>query len=225
MRKYQIFVNRNVMMMGVLFILLGCQQPMLDSGETKLKKLSEYHLNDFHFSKNVRYLEIIQHGRTPIAVARYGTNGNILKPVKIETFTSKKRVKYDSSYWKQVSKKLRGASYGMMVAPFYSVRYVNADGEEFMLSNISELKSLLGEIDTPAELQMWLFLSAKVRGYSYEKSNSFYNVKWYYHRINDTGMCTHYSHKGRVNFQGKIVKTWDSKSKLCSESQRKEIWE
>ena len=207
MMNYQIYFIRSLIVMGTLFIFSGCQQPILDSGETKFKKLSEYHLNDFGLGKSIRYLEILRHGATPSIVAKYGTKGDSTIDASVNNYTNK-RIRKTS--WDQLIKKLHAYSYGMMFGGFYTVRYIDSREESFSITQISELKHFLGPIDTPAKLQMWFYLSGTKLGYSYKKEHDFYNVRWDYQLINDTGMCTQYRYRGIVNTQGKVIKRFDS---------------
>ena len=61
MRNYKNYLNGGLLLAVSLFVFSGCHQPILDSGETKFKKSSEYHLSDFNFAKQVRYLEVIEY--------------------------------------------------------------------------------------------------------------------------------------------------------------------
>ncbi|BAF72975.1 hypothetical protein [Sulfurovum sp. NBC37-1] len=207
MRNYQNILHRSLLVFMSLFIFLGCQQPMLDSGETKFKKLSEYHLSDFGLGKNVRYFEIVRHGSTPVIVIKYGTKGDITIDAAINNY-SNKRIRKTS--WDKLMKKLHAYSYGMMFGGFYTVRYIDSRGESFAITQISELKHFLGLIDTPAKLQMWFYLSGTKLGYSYKKEHDFYIVRWDYQLINDTGMCTKYRYRGIVDIHGKVIKRFDS---------------
>jgi len=193
---------------------------MLDSGEVRFKKLSEYHLSDFDLGTNIRYFEIIENEKPSVIIARYGVEGEIEKHFSV--YKPKKMKKYS---WKFFSQQLRSVTYGMMVSySSFRIRYVNEKGEEYIITKIYELKTFFDQIDTPAKLQAWLMMSGEEMGYSYRKSFENFIVRWDFGRINDTGMCTHYSYQGVVDKDGKIVKRFNTKdSELCSDSQRNRV--
>jgi len=193
----------------VAIIISSCQEPMLESREVKFKKLNEYHLDDFKLNREIRYFEIIRNGYTSVVVARYGTSSP-------DNHTAKKYPLKRSSL--TLMQRLHSAAYGMRIPPFYTVRYIDTNGHEGMILEPKELKSFLGEIDTPVELQVWLSLTGTQPAYSYQREkNGMYKVRWDFSLINDTGMCTHYRYKGLVNNHGKITTIMErEKPKLCS---------
>lgn len=205
------------------FIFTGCQQPILNSGEMKFKKLSEYHLSDFNLGKNVRYFEIAKNGKQPVVIARYGIRGEINRHTVSNSVRNNKKTRNISR--KTLSRNLQSTRYGMMVPNFFTLKYVNDNGEIFIITKISELKSFLGAIDTPAKLQLRLLTSGEPGGYSYKKSNGNFIVRWNFNRINDTGMCTHFSYQGVVDKNGQKIKTFNAKEPiLCSRSEGTKFW-
>ena len=203
-----------IIISAVAMMISSCQEPILERSEVKFKKLNEYHLDDFKLNREIRYFEIIRNGPTSAVVARYGTSSP-------DNHAAKKYPLKRSSL--TLMQRLHGAAYGMMMPPFYTVRYIETNGHEGMILEPKELKSFLGEIDTPAELQVWLSLTGTQPAYSYQKEkNGMYKVRWDFSLINDTGMCTHYRYKGLVNNHGKITTIIDrEKPKLCSGSLKK----
>ena len=198
-----------------VMLFSACQEPMLERGEVKFKKLDAYRLDDFKLTKNIHYFEIIRNGPTSVVIARYGNESK-------HNFGKKQPGKRSQlKLWQR----LHGSSYDIMIPPIYTVRYIDADGHEGVIVTPGKLRSFLGEIDTPAELQLWLSLTgAQPPGYSYKKEKGMYKVRWNFSLINDTGMCVNYDYKARVDSQGSIIKIWDrEKPKLCSESQRKGV--
>ena len=144
----------------VAIIISSCQEPMLESREVKFKKLNEYHLDDFKLNREIRYFEIIRNGHTSAVTARYGTSAP-------DNHSAKKYPLKRSSL--TLMQRLHGAAYGMMTPPFYTVKYIDTNGHEGMILEPKKLKSFLGEIDTPAELQVWLSLTGTQPAYSYQK--------------------------------------------------------
>jgi len=200
----------------------SCQEPRLDSGEVKFKKLDAYCLDDFKLTKNIRYFEMTRNGPTSVVIARYGTK----KENSASSSIDKKPLEKNTSKTSHLTRmqRLHGPAYGMMIPPSYTVRYIDADGHDGIIVTPGKLRSFLGEIDTPAEVQVWLTLTGTQMGYSYKKEKGMYGVRWNFSLINDTGMCVHYAYKGMLDSQGSIIKIWDrEKPKLCSESQRKGV--
>ena len=201
----------------------SCQEPMLDSGEIKFKKLDTYRFDDFKLTKKIRYFEIIKNGPASVAIARYGTK----KDNSISSSIDRKTIEKNTSKISHMTlmQRLHGPAYSMMIPPIYTVRYIDAAGHEGIIVKPEKLRSFLGEIDTPAELQLWLSLTGvQPPGYSYKKEKGMYRVRWNFSLLNDTGMCVNYAYKARVDSQGRIMKIRDRKKpKLCSESQRKGV--
>jgi len=214
------------------FIFSGCQEPTLDSGETKFKKLSAYNLSDFNFAKHVQYLEIIEYTsnlrqqsrqvkkfakkvdkRFPVVSKQYYHKGKnslsqtqkrSLQMLRHEMFIGSDHLAGDSNY-------------GMMRAFVDSriVQYIDGDGKSHIISTKKELKAVLGKINTPAEVQLWLLLSGDVAGYSYEKVNDDYRVRWNYIQFTDmAGLCYHYTFFRVLDEKGSMGKTFNFKTDL-----------
>ena len=205
--------NKSMIAIGISLLLIGCQQPMLDNGETKLKHpseytVSEYDLSDFNFAKQVQYFEVIEYvshpsyqsrqvkkfakkvdRRFPVAIHKYYPKGKnslsetqkrSLQMLKHEMFIGVDHLGRDCS--------------SSMMASFCTriVQYIDESGKSHIVSTKKELKAVLGRIDTPAEVQLWLTLSGSRPAYSCKKADDAYRVRWNYIQYTDmAGLCYH----------------------------------
>ncbi len=170
-----------------VFIFTGCQEATLDKGEVKLKTLSAYSLSDFNFAKNVKYFEVVQYYPDHYKVSSsvlllYGEKGS----QKIKNVTSKNigRKRYLTMYVKPIHDPSAPASVMGCVAgpliPKVRIRYIDRNGKVGTIRDRTELKSFLGKIDTPAEIQLFHSLSGKHEAYSYQKTGESYRLRLNY---------------------------------------------
>ncbi len=163
MRNYQNYLNEGLLLAASLFVFSGCQQPVQSSGKIeKFKSLSEYSLNDFRLAKDVRYFSV-----------NVLFSGNVYH--------------YDSQNYKQLSsavkrdledaKKDNRSHFRLYIPPnacligipAATISYVDSDSKVHMVTNKKALKVFLGNIDTPAEVKVWLMLNGKREVENYKK--------------------------------------------------------
>jgi len=163
MMNYQIYLRRSVTVMGMLLMFLGCQQPDQSSGKMeKFKSLNEYRLSDFRLAKDVKYFSI--HLGFSGITYRYDsqTYQQLTSEQKHALEVAKKGVKsYFNLYIPPV-----GALIGRPVA--YIV-YIDEASSVHTVETKEELKAFLGNIDTPAEVKVWLKLNKKRDVHRYKK--------------------------------------------------------
>jgi hypothetical protein len=149
--------------MVVIFMFFGCQQPNQSSGKLeKFKSLHVYKLNDFHLVKDVKYFSI-HLGFTGITY-RYNaqTYQQLSSDQKHTLEDAKKEVK---SYFN-----LYMPPNGMLIGrPVAYILYMDETSKVHTIETKDELKEFLGNIDTPAEVKVWLMLNGKRDVSSYKK--------------------------------------------------------
>ena len=149
--------------MVVVFMFLGCKQPKQSSGKMeKFKSLNAYNLNDFHLAKDVKYFSI--HLGFSGIVYRYNvqTYKQLSSDQKHALEDAKKGVK---SYFN-----LYIPPNAMMIGrPVAYIVYMDETSKVHTVETKDELKEFLGNIDTPAEVKVWLMLNGKIDVNKYKK--------------------------------------------------------
>ena len=155
MMNYQIYLRRSAIVMGTLFMFLGCQQPNQRSGKMeKFKSLNAYNLNDFHLAKDVKYFSI--HLGFSGIVYRY--NVEIYQHLSSE----QKRTLEDAKKGVQNYFNLYIPPNAMIMgSPVAYIVYIDEASKVHTVETKEELKDFLGNIDTPAEVKVWLMLNRK----------------------------------------------------------------
>ena len=163
MMHYQIYLRRSVTVMGALFIFLGCQQPNQSSGKMeKFKSLNEYRLSDFHLAKDVKYFSI--HLGFSGITYRYDsqTYQQLTSEQEHALEEAKKGVKsYFNLYIPPVA--------ALIGRPVAYIIYIDEASRVHTVETKDELKEFLGNIDTSAEVKVWLMLNGKRNVSKYKK--------------------------------------------------------
>jgi len=134
---------------------MGCQQPNQSSGKMeKFKSLHAYKLRNFHLAKDVKYFSI----HLGFSGITYRYNAQTYQQLSSEQRhaleDAKKGVKsYFNLYIPPVAMLI-----GRAVA--YIV-YMDETSKVHTVETKDELKAFLGNIDTPAEVKVWLMLNGK----------------------------------------------------------------
>jgi len=150
--------------MVAVFMFTGCQQPNQSSGKLeKFKSLHVYKPNDFHLAKDVKYFSI--HLGITGGTYRYNTQTyQYLSSEQKRTLEdAKKGVKsYFNLYIPPPNAMLIGR-------PVAYILYMDETSKVHTIETKDELKEFLGNIDTPAEVKVWLMLNGKRDVSSYKK--------------------------------------------------------
>jgi hypothetical protein len=88
----------------------------------------------------------------------------------------------------------------------YSLRFIDAkDGRLKAIETVDEIRQMLGKIDTPAELALWLLATepAYARPYSFQKTHGLYRVRFL---DDDIFSCTYREYVKFFDAQGSVVK-------------------
>ena len=149
--------------MVVVFMFLGCQQPNKSSEKMeKFKSLQEYRLNDFRLAKDVKYFSI-QLGFSGIT---YRYNVQTYKQLSSEQKHALKDAKKGVKRYFNLYIPPNAAMIGRPVA---YILYMDETSKVHTVETKEELKGFLGNIDTPAEVKVWLMLNRKRDVSRYEK--------------------------------------------------------
>ena len=163
MMNYQIYLRRSVTVMGMLLMFLGCQQPDQSSGKMeKFKSLNEYRLSDFRLAKDVKYFSI--HLGFSGITYRYDsqTYQQLTSEQEHALEEAKKGVKsYFNLYISPVA--------ALIGRPVAYIIYIDETSSVHTVETKDELKEFLGNIDTPAEVKVWLMLNGKIDVNKYKK--------------------------------------------------------
>ena len=176
-KKYSyLFVGIGFMI--AIFTFSGCQQPILDDDQKKLKKLHAYRLSDFNFAKEVKYFEIVQYDPPSFSIApiirhRYDISSynNLsdsnkkalasLKFVGVDEKSSGKGLRNMFVFSSDLSPRERKKiAISIAMSPGYvNLHYVDQNLKVKVIAMKKELKAFLGEIDAPAEELLCWYLN------------------------------------------------------------------
>ena len=224
----------------IILIFTACNQPILDSGEVKIKQSSKYHLSDFRFTKQVEYLEVVEYKRhhhyLPLKAKKFAKNVDGRFPAVVERYYPEGKNSLSEAQKKSLQTLRHEMFIGedhlgrdcssSMMASFCTriVQYIDESGKSHIVSTKKELKAVLGRIDTPAEVQLWLTLSGNRPAYSCKKADDGYRVRWNYIQYTDmAGLCYHYTFFRMLDAKGSMGKTFSFKSDMgqCSKMKKR----
>ncbi len=155
----------------------------LEKGEKRFKPLKSYTMKAFHFARPMVYVDVAQYdvsremGLKQPGVYRYimqlGKLPSKKESQKSFIWLSKTLLKPD--YFWQETIPLLGEHI------FTTLRFVEVGDKRFKaVESLQDIKELLGSIDTPAELHLWLYASERsgYEPYSYKKIDKLYRVRF-----------------------------------------------
>ena len=222
--------NMKSIINGILLLLLassmqleaqeGFPKVRLEKGEKKFKSLKKYRLKDFHLTQNIAYMDVVKYGVTK--KWKLQEKGKFRYVMKMGTIPPKKN-STKSFIW--LSKALLKPNYFWKEThplvwdhTFTSLRYLKKSNNRFnAVETLHDIKDLLGDIDTVAELHLWLYAS-EYEPYSYKKIGKLYRVRF---RTPESSLGCYYEERFQYyNSNGDRVKNKKIKSftiKNCSE--------
>lgn len=170
-------------------IMLQAQKayiPILQKHETKFRESIEYQLEDFSFAWDVAYFELLWYDVEMDKEDTYRLD----KEAKFHTIFQSSSKRFSMEEQKQ-RRWLAGAvmkpSYFWQVEvppfPIYSFMifiFKGKKGNLKAIETLDEIRQMLGEIDTEAELLLWLYGTSleHQRAYSYKKIGDLYRVRF-----------------------------------------------
>ena len=154
--------------------------PHLDKNEKLFKQTKLYKLKDFDFGWKVKSLSVFSF------VKIYNENKKlnfkelqpIVKTKKVYTKDEKNYILYFANLMKDRKNYPIKIGYGPWGYRYYLVVFEDDSGKMFALENQTELKDMLGSINTPAELYIWILLKYYEKPYSYMWQKNIIRVRY-----------------------------------------------
>ncbi len=216
-------MHRVTILLFPLF-LISCSTGIIDdnAGWKPLKSLKSYQATDFHLSENIDYLEIRQYTQSSqTKITPDGKYKRYEKPFNpkdyevtlavyrkpLSAFSQKiiKAFKAQKPVLDKTANLKKGGRFGMMFSINHLSNVFAIEKNQSFLSGkrTNSVFPLLGKIDTPAEVQMALWLHNKHAGKLYRKIASGYEVIIEYNNslIND-GECGWFKYKAHISEHG-----------------------
>ena len=161
-----------VLAVAAMLMLTSCQAPLPDIVEKPFKKLCDYRLKDFHLSSSVTYFTL------------YSSYSGVRCRYDPEIYRSLEEKLKDTIV--QVSQKDQNGMWlyvppvGCVLGPRPAewIVYLDDRNRAHKVTNTREFRQLLGNIDTPAELQLWLRLNGKIDVCSYRRTIGGYTARF-----------------------------------------------
>ena len=171
-------------------------QPVLEKGETRFKRSQEYRLKDFNFAKKIKYFDLITYdldedatGKPKVWLNNFGTIIYQADPSLYAKFSKKQKdgltwlkeaIISDGYFWQYT---ISGNPTLPAATTYISLRFIDEDSRLKAIETRQDIKDILGDIDTPAELFLWLYASntsLNIKSvYSYKKIDDLYRVRFY----------------------------------------------
>jgi len=157
-------------------------KPILQKGEKRFQALKNYTLDDFHFNWHINYFDIVTYEVDPSL--------KLKKDPRFETVLDAGTVKMDKKRKKELdwlTKAILKKSYFWKIQypmlldyRFTSLRFLDEKGRFKAIGTLHDILDMLGEIDTEAELHLWIFASEQPywQPYSYKKIGTLYRVRF-----------------------------------------------
>lgn len=186
-------------------------QPTLDKNEKLFKEPLAYTLNDFNLAWKVNYFEVVWYDTAPSDGKTFElfdkttfhpifqtAQRAMSKQEKKDLLWLSKAILTEKYFWKHL----------VHPAPFYvfhSLRFLDEEQRFKAIETVQDVKEMLGEIDTPAELFLWIYLSkySDTRAYSYKESHGLIRVRFL---DNLTFSCAYREYFKYYDKQGKVIK-------------------
>ena len=211
MRYLLIFIS-----VTLSFLLAKTFIPHLSKNEKLFKKSTLYKLKDFNLNLDISFLSVVSF----ITISREKKE---LKYKELQTiFKSDNRVysqknKSDILYLANLMKKRKNyplkVAYGPWGDRYFIIIFIDQKGKMFALEDLKELKDMLGDIDTPAEILLWIRVKNYGFPYSYLFTNNLWRLRfkgWDLGRCNYSEYFKFYNKKGHF-IQEKLLRKYHKK--------------
>ena len=209
-------ITQNILLIIMLFssLLLGDENNVtVENGEEQFKPLKSYKMSDFHFAKPIVYMDIAwfctKHGSDGkhFELPKNYTFHTLLKVGKLTMSEKMKRYSFDylahailnkEYFWKRATPLLWDYT-------FTTLRFIEQDDPRLKaITEPQDIIDLFGDIDTPAELSVWMKAMYPHHLYSWKKVKNLYRVRF---RGLDSISCIYDEHFDYFDKHGKRVKT------------------
>jgi len=202
----------------LLWLILGIcveakekhHRPVLEKGEKRFKANIDYRLRDFNFAKKIKYFDVISYCLIP--------KTNERKLVPCEQSYDSVIYRADPSVHKKLSKgQKRGLDRLKMaivkkgyfwraynvpdISYTYTIlRFLDETSGVKAIETLDDIANMMGKIDTPAEMYLWLYAEGKhYYAHSYKKVGNLHRVRFAkddYLKCRDIEYFTYYDEKG-----------------------------
>ncbi len=186
----------------------------------ELKALKEYPVNAYKLKEGVEYLEIRNYIKgnkdKRYNIKKYGVTVSMQR-TPLKSF-SPKMVKKFKALSPNLSKQtnIKSSTFCLMsgcVSQISNGFMIDSHGKMWRMNMVKDVIGMLGEIDTPAEAKLVLWLNDKNRSTSdenykdkYRKTSKGYTViSEYDNSIMNFGECGHFTYRININKKGKIT--------------------
>jgi len=140
-----------------------------EAGWKALKKSEEYPGNAYHLKENVGYMEI------RLYQSKKSEKAN--KSIVLYRKTLSSYPKSVVSKFKDLTKRYSDTDIAYRIRDHGNAFFIDIEGKIFWTDETKDVKMLMGEIDTPAELALSLWLSYENGWQTYEKRSNGYKIK------------------------------------------------
>lgn len=198
-----------ILFLGIYSSLYGFSgkvlNPSLQGGEKRFHELKTYTLKDFNFAWDIHYFEVVTYEVNPALTLKkenkfkpfmHAGNVRLDSKRKKELLWLSKAILKKSYFWKRRYPLLEDYS-------FTSLCFIDGSGRFKAIETLQDIREMLGDIDTEAELRLWILASEQpyMVPYSYKKIGNLYRV-----RFQAVSYC-HYEEFFRYyNKKGDVVK-------------------
>jgi hypothetical protein len=198
----------------VLFAEFVPYMPKLQKGEVRFRTdTRSYGWDDFHLAWDVSYFDVVRYSTEPNSDGKTFILPDMLHFETIfqvgklpegglkkqSTSYLAKAVLTPEYFWKYQLPLL--FSYTV-----YTLRFIDAkDGRLKAIETVDEIRQMLGRIDTPAELALWLLATepAYARPYSFKKDHGLYRVRFLDDEIFS---CSYHEYMKFFDAEGRVVR-------------------
>jgi len=179
--------------------------PKLEKGEVRFPSLKSYQMQDFDLAWPVHYFEIetyavdpqfkLKKDISPDRIMQVGSVKMNQKRQKERIWLSKAILK-KSYFWKRQLPLLNDYRFTIL-------RFIDKSGHFKAIETLKELRQMLGSINTPAELHLWIFASERLymEPYSFKKTGKLYRV-----RFRMSSFCSYEERFRYYNTNGDVIK-------------------
>jgi len=182
-------------------------KPLKEKAGKRLKSLTEYMLHDVHLAKPVKYFDIKSYSLDkPYSGKLSRSRGSTAW-----SFDMKAYRKLSNKEKKEIAS-LRPASDGFGttyyvdgtagIASVYNLHYIDMNSKAHTVFSESELVGFLGEIDTPAEIQIMLLSYPGI--HRYKEKDNLYIIRTDLIFEESDGVYTHEIYHRIMNKQGRV---------------------
>ncbi len=182
-------MQKAVMILILIFGFLRADErytPTLEADEQRFSKSMEYTLADYHFAWDMRYFELVWFYATKDKQDKFALEEEPRLYLIFQS-DSKKYTPQEQKDRLYLANTLLNDDYFLKdpqppfpVFRFSVLNFIDASGRFKAIENRKELLEMLGDIDTSAELLLWIYVDQRGSStpYSFKKIGDLYRVRF-----------------------------------------------